>query len=65
MSSKTLSLIVAGALASCALSAQAPVKTRNPTPSDRAPGLAGTKVADLRYGENPHQLAALYRVAAR
>jgi phosphoribosylaminoimidazolecarboxamide formyltransferase/IMP cyclohydrolase len=24
--------------------------------------LAGTKVADLRYGENPHQLAAFYRV---
>jgi len=24
--------------------------------------LAGTKVADLRYGENPHQLAAFYRI---
>jgi phosphoribosylaminoimidazolecarboxamide formyltransferase/IMP cyclohydrolase len=24
--------------------------------------LAGTKIADLRYGENPHQLAAFYRL---
>jgi phosphoribosylaminoimidazolecarboxamide formyltransferase/IMP cyclohydrolase len=26
--------------------------------------LAGTKVADLRYGENPHQVAAFYRAGA-
>ena len=34
-------------------------RTKSPFPESFA--VAGTKVADLRYGENPHQLAALYR----
>ena len=42
----------------------------NSTPSDSIPGLpaalnvAYRKSHDLRYGENPHQLGALYRAAA-
>jgi phosphoribosylaminoimidazolecarboxamide formyltransferase/IMP cyclohydrolase len=36
-------------------------KAKSPFPDTFA--VAGTKVSDLRYGENPHQLAALYRTA--
>jgi len=34
-------------------------KTDQPTPGSSS--LAGTKLLDLRYGENPHQVAAFYR----
>jgi hypothetical protein len=74
MSSRTLSLIVAGALASCALSAQAPVKTRIPTPSDRAAGLGGTRVAGtmecgkpsrnaVEVGDEPNHMLAVGKSA--
>ena len=36
-------------------------KAKSPFPQSFA--VAGTKVADLRYGENPHQVAALYRTS--
>ncbi len=38
-------------------------RTASPFPDSFS--MAGTKVMDLRYGENPHQAAAFYRISGR